>query len=106
MVNSGFPCDKFVFEGFLPHKKGRQTRPKLLAEEERTIVFYESPHRLLKTLGQLQEFFGERNASVSRELTKLHEETVRGNFLELIEYYESHTLKGEIVLVVEGKAKK
>ena len=106
LVNSGFPCDKFVFEGFLPHKKGRQTRFKFLAEEERTIVFYESPHRLIKTLRQLDEFFGERQASVSREITKLHEETVRGTFQELIEYYESHTLKGEIVLVVEGKPKK
>lgn len=106
LVNSGFPCDKFVFEGFLPHKKGRQTRFKFLAEEERTIVFYESPHRLLKTLTQLNEFFGERRASVSRELTKMHEETVRGTFQELIDYYENHTLKGEIVLVVEGKSKK
>jgi 16S rRNA (cytidine1402-2'-O)-methyltransferase len=106
LVNSGFPCDKFVFEGFLPHKKGRQTRFKFLAEEERTIVFYESPHRLLKTLAQLNEFFGERRASVSRELTKMHEETVRGTFQELIDYYENHTLKGEIVLVVEGKSKK
>lgn len=106
LVNSGFPCDKFVFEGFLPHKKGRQTRFKFLAEEERTIIFYESPHRLLKTLAQLNEFFGERRVSVSRELTKMHEETVRGTFQELIDYYENHTLKGEIVLVVEGKAKK
>ncbi|MEQ8908203.1 MAG: 16S rRNA (cytidine(1402)-2'-O)-methyltransferase [Vicingaceae bacterium] len=106
LVNSGFPCDKFIFEGFLPHKKGRQTRFKFLAEEERTIVFYESPHRLIKTLKQLDEFFGERQASVSREITKLHEETVRGTFQELIEYYENHTLKGEIVLVVEGKPKK
>lgn len=104
LVNSGLPCDKFIFEGFLPHKKGRQTRLKFLADETRTIVFYESPHRLLKTLKQLLEFFEEeRTASVSRELTKLHEETVRGNFSELIQYYETHTLKGEIVLVVEGK---
>lgn len=104
LVNSALPCDKFVFEGFLPHKKGRQTRLKLLSEETRTIVFYESPHRLLKTLKQLLEFFEEeRQSSVSRELTKLHEETVRGTFSELITYYETHTLKGEIVLVVEGK---
>lgn len=104
LVNSGLPCDKFVFEGFLPHKKGRQTRIKLLANETRTIIFYESPHRLIKTLKQLLEFFEEeRLVSVSREITKLHEETVRGTFTELITYYETHTLKGEIVLVVEGK---
>jgi 16S rRNA (cytidine1402-2'-O)-methyltransferase len=106
LVNSGLPCDKFVFEGFLPHKKGRQTRFKFLAEEERTMVFYESPHRLIKTLKQLNEFLGERKASVSREISKMHEETVRGTFLELVEYYENNTLKGEIVLVVEGKSKK
>lgn len=106
LVNSGLPNEKFVFEGFLPHKKGRQTRLKFLAEEERTIIFYESPHRLIKSLNQLNEFFGERQASVSRELTKMHEETIRGTFNELIEYYENHTLKGEIVLVVEGKSKK
>ena len=104
LVNSGLPCDKFIFEGFLPHKKGRQTRLKFLASETRSIIFYESPHRLIKTLKQLLEFFEEdRRASVSRELTKLHEETVRGSFSELIKYYETHTLKGEIVLVVEGK---
>jgi 16S rRNA (cytidine1402-2'-O)-methyltransferase len=103
LVNSGLPCDKFIFEGFLPHKKGRQTRLKLLASETRTIIFYESPHRLLKTLKQLLEFFeGERKACVSRELSKMHEENIRGNFSELIQYYETHTLKGEIVLVVEG----
>ncbi len=106
LVNSGLPCDKFVFEGFLPHKKGRQTRLKFLAEESRTIILYESPHRLIKTLKQLHEYFGERKASVSRELTKLHEETVRGSFLKLVDYYENNTLKGEIVLVVEGKSKK
>lgn len=105
LVNSGLAAEKFVFEGFLPHKKGRQSRLKFLAEEERTIIFYESPHRLIKTLKQLDEFLGERNASVSRELTKIHEETVRGTFKELIEYYEQNTLKGEIVLVVEGKSK-
>lgn len=107
LVNSALPCDKFVFEGFLPHKKGRQTRLKFLAEETRTIVFYESPHRLVKTLKQLIEFFGEeRQASVSREISKLHEETVRGNFSELIQYYDTHTLKGEIVLVVGGRSVK
>lgn len=104
LVNSGFPCDKFVFEGFLPHKKGRQTRLKLLQEEIRTIVFYESPHRLIKTLTQFNEFFGEgRRVSVSRELTKIHEETVRGTANELIQYFTENTLKGEIVIVVEGK---
>lgn len=104
LLNSGLPCDKFVFEGFLPHKKGRQSRLKMLADEPRTIIFYESPFRLIKTLHQLNEFFGERRASVSREISKLHEETIRGNFQELIDYYESHTLKGEIVLIVSGKS--
>lgn len=106
LLNSGLPCDKFIFEGFLPVKKGRQTRFKFLESEERTIIFYESPHRILKTLRQLQEFWGERKVSISREITKLHEETVRGTFEELVEYYENNVLKGEIVLVVEGKAKK
>lgn len=106
LVNSGFPCDKFVFEGFLPHKKGRQTRLKLLAEETRTIIFYESPHRLIKSLKQFAEYFGEdRQVSVSRELTKMHEENIRGTVLELINYYETHTLKGEIVIIVEGVEK-
>jgi len=103
LVNSGLPSDKFVFEGFLPHKKGRQTRLKILAEEVRTIVFYESPHRLLKTLKQFAEYFGEeRQVSVSRELTKIHEENIRGTVTELINYYETHTLKGEIVIIVNG----
>jgi 16S rRNA (cytidine1402-2'-O)-methyltransferase len=106
LVNSGFPCDKFIFEGFLPHKKGRQTRLKLLAEETRTTVFYESPHRLIKTLKQFAEYFGaERQVSVSRELTKIHEENIRGTVIELINYYESHTLKGEIVIIVNGYEK-
>ncbi|WP_339870174.1 16S rRNA (cytidine(1402)-2'-O)-methyltransferase [uncultured Algoriphagus sp.] len=104
LVNSGLPNDRFVFEGFLPHKKGRKTRIDGLIEEVRTIIFYESPHRLLKTLGQLAKAFGaERQACVSRELTKLHEENVRGTLAELIEYYETNTLKGEIVLTVAGK---
>ena len=104
LVNSGIPCDHFVFEGFLPHKKGRQSRLKRLAEEERTIVFYESPHRLLKMLHQLAEFFGpSRLASVSRELTKIHEETVTDTLENLVTYYETHTVKGEFVLVVSGK---
>lgn len=107
LVNSGFPSDKFVFEGFLPVKKGRQTRLNFLAEETRTLIFYESPHRLIKTLKNIQEFFEEdRNASVSREITKMHEETVRGKLSELVIHYETHVLKGEIVLIVEGKAKK
>lgn len=106
LVNSGFPCDKFVFEGFLPHKKGRQTRLNFLKEETRTIIFYESTHRLLKTLNQFAEFFGEdRMVAVSRELTKLHEETVRGTAKEVIEYYNNNVTKGEIVIVVHGAEK-
>ncbi len=104
LVNSGLPSDKFVFEGFLPHKKGRQTRLKLLAEEERTIVFYESPHRLIKSLEQLREFLGDRQVSVSRELTKMFEETVRGSFTEVIAHFSAKGIKGEFVLVVQGKA--
>lgn len=104
LVNSGFPNDKFIFEGFLPAKKGRQTRMQLLAEEERTIIFYESPHKLLKTLSQLVEFFGEnRSVSVSREITKLHEETIRGTARAVLEHYTSKPPKGEIVVVVAGK---
>ena len=104
LVNSGFPNDKFVFEGFLPIKKGRQTRLKLLAEETRTMIFYESPHKLLKTLGHFVEYFGEeRLVSVSRELTKLFEETKRGTAKEVLEYYTNKPPKGEIVIVVEGK---
>jgi len=106
LVNSGFPCDKFVFEGFLPHKKGRQTRLIFLKDETRTIVFYESPHRLLKTLHQFVEFYGEeRIVSVSRELTKIHEENIRGTIKEVIHYFENHTLKGEIVIVLSGAEK-
>ncbi|MEO0638246.1 MAG: 16S rRNA (cytidine(1402)-2'-O)-methyltransferase [Bacteroidota bacterium] len=104
LVNSGMPCDRFTFEGFLPHKKGRQTRLRQLQEESRTMIFYESPHRLLKTLGQFAEWMGEdRQVSVSRELTKIHEETVRGTLQEVVQYFQTHTLKGEIVLVLEGK---
>ncbi|MEP4532218.1 MAG: 16S rRNA (cytidine(1402)-2'-O)-methyltransferase [Cyclobacteriaceae bacterium] len=106
LVKSGFPSDKFVFEGFLPHKKGRQTRFKILAEETRSIVLYESPHRLLKTLGQIGEFLGaDRQVSVSRELTKKFEETVTGSVTEVITYYTEHTVKGEFVLIIEGKEK-
>ncbi len=104
LVASGFPCDKFVFEGFLPHKKGRQTRLKILAEEERTVIFYESPHRLVKLLGQIEEFFGpSRNVCVVRELSKLFEEYKRGEAVEVKSYYEQHPPKGEIVVIVEGK---
>ena len=104
LVNSGLPSDRFCFEGFLPQKKGRQTRLNLLKEETRTLVFYESPFRLVKTLEQFVEFFGgERVASVSRELTKLFEETKRGTLSELAAYFGSKTVKGEIVIVVEGK---
>lgn len=103
LVNSGLPSDKFIFEGFLPHKKGRQTRLKKLAEEERTIILYESPHRLIKCLEQLKEFLGDRQASVSREITKMFEETVRGSLSELIIYFSEKGVKGEFVVVVAGK---
>jgi 16S rRNA (cytidine1402-2'-O)-methyltransferase len=105
LVNSGLPADRFTFEGFLPQKKGRQTRLKQLAEEERTMVFYESPHRLMKTLEQFAEVFGsERNACVSRELTKVFEENIRGNLAQIIQHYatNTNTIKGEIVIVVAG----
>jgi 16S rRNA (cytidine1402-2'-O)-methyltransferase len=102
LVNSGLPSDKFVFEGFLPHKKGRQTRLKKLAEEERTIILYESPHRLIKSLEQLKEFLGDRQASVSREISKMFEETIRGTFTELVEHFTKNGVKGEFVLVIAG----
>lgn len=104
LVNSGLPNDRFVFEGFLPVKKGRQTRLLELAEETRTMVFYESPHKLLKTLTHFAEYFGEdRPVSVSRELTKLYEETVRGTVTEVLEHFNNKTPKGEFVIVVGGK---
>jgi len=104
LVNSGFPTDRFFFEGFLPHKKGRQTRLKELAAMPHTLIFYESPHRLVKTLEQFAEFFGaDRPVSVSRELTKIHEETIRGNITEVLAYYTDNTVKGEIVIVVGQK---
>jgi 16S rRNA (cytidine1402-2'-O)-methyltransferase len=103
LVNSGLPNDKFVFEGFLPVKKGRQTRLKLLAEETRTMIFYESPHKLVKTLGHFVEYFGpDRQVSVSRELTKLFEETIRGTATEVLAHYTAKPPKGEIVVIVEG----
>ena len=106
LVNSGLPCDKFVFEGFLPQKKGRQTRLGQLQEESRTMVFYESPHRLVKTLTQLAEALGDdRRASVSRELTKLHEENKRGTLKELLEHFGAGKVRGEIVLIVAGSGK-
>jgi 16S rRNA (cytidine1402-2'-O)-methyltransferase len=106
LVNSGLPNDKFVFEGFLPVKKGRQTRFLLLAEEPRTIILYESPHKLIKTLSHICEHFGEeRQLSVSRELSKLFEETKRGTAKSILEYYKNHPPKGEIVIVVSGKSK-
>ncbi len=104
LVNSGLACDKFCFEGFLPQKKGRQKRIAELAEEPRTVVFYESPFRLVKLLEQLKETFGaDRLASVSRELSKLHEENKQGTIDELIAHFTSKTVKGEIVVVVDGK---
>ena len=101
LVNSGFPTDKFFFEGFLPHKKGRESRLKYLSEIPYTIVFYESPHRLNKTLAQFILHFGpERKASVSREISKLHEETIRGTLQEVAGNYQDKTVKGEIVIIV------
>jgi len=97
------PNDKFVFEGFLPVKKGRQTRLTLLSQETRTMIFYESPHKLIKTLGNFISYFGEeRQVSVSRELSKLHEETIRGTSKEVLAHFEKKPPKGEIVIVVEG----
>jgi 16S rRNA (cytidine1402-2'-O)-methyltransferase len=104
LVKSGLPTDRFVFEGFLPHKKGRQTMLRKLAEEERTMIFYESPYRLVKTLEQFIEFFGgERKGSVSRELTKMFEETVNGTLNEVVNHFKSKEVKGEIVIVIHGK---
>ena len=103
LVNSGLPNDRFVFEGFLPVKKGRQTRLLLLAQETRTMIFYESPHKLVKTLGHFVSYFGaDRQVSVSRELTKLFEETVRGTAKEVADYYTKKAPKGELVVVVAG----
>lgn len=107
LVNSGLPADRFVFEGFLPHKKGRVTRLKQLAQEERTFILYESPHRLLKTLEQLTCLVGkDRKACVCRELTKLYEENKRGTLQELLDYFSTKPVKGEIVIVVQGLDKK
>jgi 16S rRNA (cytidine1402-2'-O)-methyltransferase len=106
LVNSGLPSDKFCFEGFLPQKKGRQKRLKELTSEERTMVFYESPFRLDKALSQFAEYFGaERRATVSREITKIHEETIRGTLEQLITHFSDKEVKGEIVICVEGAKK-
>ena len=102
LVISGFPTDRFCFEGFLPQKKGRQKKLLSLQNEDRTIIFYESPHRLIKALQQIKEFIGERNVAVVREISKIYEEVVRGSIDEVIAHFETHTLKGEIVLLVEG----
>jgi 16S rRNA (cytidine1402-2'-O)-methyltransferase len=103
LVKSGFPTDRFVFEGFLPLKKGRQTRLNAIASEPRTVVMYESPHKLVKTLGQLKELIGERQMSVSRELTKKFEETVNGTADELEKYFTQKPPKGEFVVVIDAK---
>ena len=103
LVNSGFPCDRFCFEGFLPVKKGRQTRLGQLATETRTMIFYESPFRLVKTLGQFVEAFGpDRSATVSREISKLHDTTHRGTLQELFTFFSQNAPKGEIVVIVSG----
>lgn len=103
IVSSGLPCDKFCFEGFLPQKKGRQTLLKALAEEHRTMIFYESPYRLVKTLEQFSEYFGpDRECSVAREISKVHEEHRRGPLSEVSAWYKEHEPKGEIVIIVAG----
>ena len=104
LVNSGFPTDRFVFEGFLPHKKGRQTALKALSNEPRTIVLFESPHRLVKALEQMIPFFGsDRLVVVSRELTKIHEENFRGTLTDALKHFSAREVKGEIVMVINGK---
>jgi len=103
LVSSGLPCDRFCFEGFLPQKKGRQSRIEALRNEERTMVFYESPYRLVKALEQFAEVFGaDRQVSVCREISKVHEESVRGTLEEVVAHFREHAPKGEIVIVVEG----
>lgn len=107
LIKSGFPTDRFVFEGFLPHKKGRHTWFTTMASEERTVICYESPHRLLKTLEQLHDYFGaDRMVSVSRELTKLHEQTVTGTVADVWKTFQEHPPKGEIVVVIQGNTNK
>jgi len=103
LVSSGLPCDRFCFEGFLPQKKGRQTRLNALREETRTMIFYESPHRVVKALEQFVEVFGpERQCSVCREISKVHEESVRGTLTEVLNHFKENEPKGEFVIVVEG----
>ena len=103
LVASGLPCDKFVFEGFLPHKKGRQTKLTLLSKESRTIVLYESPHRLIKCLGQIVEYFGaDRKICVCREITKFYEEFARGTAQEVLLHFQQKEVKGEIVIIIGG----
>ena len=105
LVSSGLPCDRFAFEGFLPQKKGRQTKLQSLVDEERTMIFYESPYRLLKTLQQFAEFFGaDRQVSVCREISKIHEESVRGSLEEVIAHFTATEPRGEIVIVLAGKS--
>ena len=107
IVSSGFSCDRFVFEGFLPHKKGRKKRLKEIGEENKTSILYESPHRLVKCLNQIVEFMGEdRKVCVARELTKLYEEFKRGTAKEIKEYYETNPPKGEAIIIIEGKDRK
>lgn len=105
LVASGFPTHEFVFLGFLPHKKGRKTKLETMKEEVRTMVLYESPHRILRTLEELKDVLGERNAVIGREMTKKFEELVRGNFSSLIEIFSNKSIKGEFVLIVEGQSK-
>ena len=106
LIASGLPSNRFVFEGFLPQKKGRKTRLEQLSHEERTIVFYESPHRILKTTQQLLQIFGDRQVVMARELTKKFEEFFRGRLSQLIQHLENKTVKGEIVLIIEGISKR
>ena len=104
LINSGIPSDKFIFEGFLPLKKGRKSRLEFLSNEKRTMVFYESPHRIVKTLSQICEYFGQsRKLSISREISKIYEENLRGTAKELLIYFENKKPKGEIVIILEGK---
>ncbi|MCI1779076.1 MAG: 16S rRNA (cytidine(1402)-2'-O)-methyltransferase [Bacteroidales bacterium] len=104
LVTSGLPCDRFIFEGFLPVKKGRKTRLEEIAENKMTSIIYESPYRLVKTLAQMAEIIGqERYAAVCREISKIHEECKRGTLVQLHDYYEAHTPKGEIVIILAGK---
>jgi len=107
LVASGLPCDRFCFEGFLPQKKGRQTRLQLLTDETRTMVFYESPHRIVKALQQFAEVFGqERPVAVCREISKVHEEVVRGSIAEALTHFQEHEPRGEFVIIVGGKPEK